>query len=301
MIYCQAILPRAGLGNRLFPWARCRLFAHLNNIQMIGPIWHQLKVGPILRGESDARLYYNLFHSKNDQVKGLKRALIRIAANKLPEPDDLTTIDCVPTSERTLFLFRGERDHFNKLNGWDLYLHDELRAIARNQWLRRVNDVKDVPIGIHVRRGDFRTPYSDKEFFTSGGLRVPLSWFVESLKLVRNYAGAPVKAFVFSDGDEAELSELLAMENVTHVATGSAIGDLLILLKAKGLIASGGSSFSAWGSFLGQMPTISHPGQSLSWFKLKNKHGYYVGEFDPSAPAQAFIDSALMSLGQRDS
>ena len=31
LIYCDAILPRAGLGNRLFPWARCRIFSYLHH------------------------------------------------------------------------------------------------------------------------------------------------------------------------------------------------------------------------------------------------------------------------------
>jgi hypothetical protein len=63
-----------------------------------------------------------------------------------------------------------------------------------------------------------------------------------------------------------------------------------VLSKAKILIASGGSSFSAWASFLGQMPTISHPGQSLSWFKINNRNGYYVGEFNPTSPPQPFLE-----------
>lgn len=292
MLYCQAVLPRAGLGNRLFPWARCRVFAHLNNVRMIAPVWTQLKVGHFLRGEADSRVYHNLFRRRRGDAGRVLGASVRLGAARLPEPEDLKLADGAHAVSRGVYLFCGEEEQFRKLNGWDRFLREELRAITKRRWLKRAAETPDAPIAIHVRRGDFRDAVSEGEMFTSGGLRVPLAWFIDSLRSIRRYVGYPVRAVVFSDGTEAELRGLLALENVTRAATGSAIGDLLALSKARVLIASGGSSFSAWASFLGQMPTISHPGQCLTWFKLANTRGAYLGEFDPQAPSESFLGSA---------
>src|SRR5260370_306045 len=78
MLYCEAVLPRAGLGNRLFPWARCRLFSFTNKVPMLSPRWAQLKVGPFVRGEADRRLYFDLFKPGADDVRGIKRLRLQM-------------------------------------------------------------------------------------------------------------------------------------------------------------------------------------------------------------------------------
>jgi len=105
---------------------------------------------------------------------------------------------------------------------------------------------------------------------------------------VRDIAGYSARAVVVSDGTEQDLAPLLELENVEFLRPGCAITDLLILARAKVLIASGGSSFSAWASFLGNMPTISYPGQSLEWFKLKSDDNHFVGEFNYNSPSEVF-------------
>lgn len=39
-----------GLGNRLFPWARCVLFRKFHNIPMVDPIWFRPAIGQLFRG-----------------------------------------------------------------------------------------------------------------------------------------------------------------------------------------------------------------------------------------------------------
>jgi hypothetical protein len=194
-----------------------------------------------------------------------------------------------------VLLFGGERGWFGPLAGEAALVRAELRAITRPVWLRRVDALPATPIGIHVRRGDFRVARTPGEFLTGGSLRTPESWFVESLLAVRRVVGRAVPAFVVSDADDAELGELLGLDRVRRISTGSAIADLLALSRARFLIASGGSTFSAWAAFLGQSPAISHPGQSLRWFRLT--HEAYVGECDPRAPLSprlvAEIESTL--------
>ena len=52
------------------------------------------------------------------------------------------------------------------------------------------------------------------------------------------------------------------MPRVTRVDYGSGLGDMFGLSRSRLLIASG-STFSMWGSYLGQVPTLWHPGKLL--------------------------------------
>jgi hypothetical protein len=170
-------------------------------------------------------------------------------------------------------------------------LVDSFREIVKPKWSRLADSFPDPIIGINVRRGkDFHDAQNPRDFYLKGGLRTPLAWFRESLSLIRKVLGFPADAVIVSDGSEADLAELLSMQNVRMLRPGCAVSDLLVLARTKVLIGSGGSSFSAWASFLGQMPTITVPGQSLSWFELAHANGSYVGEFDPAHPSDAFLE-----------
>lgn len=291
MIYCKAILTqKAGLGIRLLPWARCRVFSHINNIPMLEPRWAQIRLGPLVRRESDLRIYNNLFKRKEESLSGIKQAWIRCISTRIDEPDNLGFVAEIWKKKNSVVVFEGWKEYFSRLKGWNEMLYQEIRKVTKYQWLKKADSIKDAPIGIHIRMGDFLEAKSEKDFFTIGTLRTPLSWFKGSLEAIRKAAGFSVKAFVVSDGREDDLKELLMLKDITLVREGSAISDLLTLSKAKVLIASGGSTFSAWASFLGQMPTISHPGQSLEWFGLENKESSYVGEFDLNNPNELFIN-----------
>lgn len=288
-IYCKAILPSSGLGNRLFPWARCRLYSLKHGIPMLRLKWFQVKIGPLFRGESDLRFYHGLFRQDHEQMPHGERFVVNVFGQRVPEPDNL---DWRPPAKNRpcVVVFEGERDHFGRLRGWHKLLHEQLIAITCDKWLANNSHIVTCPIGIHVRRGDFSTPESETELHTSGAVRTPLSWFIDSLRWLRKQMRETVGAFVVSDGTSGELEPLLAEPNVVRINSGSAVGDLLQLAKARVLIASGGSTFSAWACFLGHMPTISHPGQSLQWFKLGNERGVYVGEFDPrGVPPADFV------------
>ncbi|MBR8836481.1 MAG: hypothetical protein DSM106950_21300 [Stigonema ocellatum SAG 48.90 = DSM 106950] len=304
MYYCQTVFGKgAGLGNRLFPWARCRIFSSVNNIQMLSPQWVTGRIGPLLRGGIDLRCYKNqillmdLFKKKEGDIGGIHKMLLQAMANKEIETDNFELIQTQPPTQDVIITFQGNKNYFEDLYGWEELIFKELQAITKFKWLKLVEFWQDIPIAINVRLGnDFNKAKSVDDFYTKGSLKTPIEWFIESLLLIRETLGFSAKAFVVSDGKEEDLKPLLSLENVTHIRPGCAISDLLVLSKAKILIASGGSSFSAWASFLGQMPTISHPGQSLSWFKINNRKGYYVGEFSPTSPAQPLIESVKLCL-----
>ncbi|MGH9807358.1 MAG: hypothetical protein ACRD9W_08860, partial [Terriglobia bacterium] len=182
-------------------------------------------------------------------------------------------------------------------------LHVSLRAIAARKWLAMADMYTEIPIALNVRRGkDFEDASDESEFYSRGPLRTPLSWFIRTLQEIRSRLGVPrAPAYVVSDGTEQDLEPLLRINDVHLVESRSAISDLLILAKARLLIGSGGSSFSAWASFLGQMPTVSHPGQSLNWFKVSgDSSAHYVGEYlVGDENAEFFSHPSVASLPQR--
>ena len=52
-----ARLQNGGLANRLFPWARAIVYSKRFDLGMLPVRWQQAKVGPLLRRETDLRLY----------------------------------------------------------------------------------------------------------------------------------------------------------------------------------------------------------------------------------------------------
>lgn len=257
---------------------------------MLEPFWPQPYLGPLLRGAADIRIYNDLFDKKAGYVAGLKKLYLELFAKKETEPRDLKLTDPARYPRYTVIQFSGFSERFRLLNGWDEFLLREISAITKAKWLEKSDAIAMAPIGIHARLDDFITPNSKDDFYSRGRLRTPITWFINSLQKLREMLGFPAEAFVFSDGREEELKELLNIKGVALIRTGSAISDLLLLSKAKVLIASAGSTFSAWACFLGQMPSITHPGQTLKWFNIENSLGNYIGEFDPESPPPNFSE-----------
>jgi hypothetical protein len=277
-MHCRADLPTAGLGNKLFPWARCRIFALEHHIPMLAPGWTQVRLRALLRGDRDKRVYHNLFvGAPRGYVKGPPALWLRLF-------------------DRHPIVFSGPANHFDSLTNRHQLLLMEIRHITRPGWLRRVEHVGPVPIGVHVRRGDFVEPRRPDDFVFKGGIRTPLGWYIRCLEAIRDISHHTVPAVVVSDAPDSALGDLLRMPNVERVDTGSAIGDLLVLSRARMLLGSGGSSFSAWAAFLGQMPAVAYPGQSLSWFKIAPTRGQYIGEWNHARPTPQLLEDQVQML-----
>jgi hypothetical protein len=230
-----------------------------------------------------------------DEVTGARKLLVKIGSRRESEEKDYG-LAITSYGRPVLKVFAGEQDRFLHLNGWHEFLGAELRAITRPQWIQAVDQIKDVAIGIHVRMGDFVEAHAEPD---NPHRRVPHSWFAQSLQAIRRAVGYAVSATIVSDGKEGELRELLDQENVSLVRTGSAISDLLVLSNSKVLIASAGSSFSAWAAFLGQMPSIAHPSHSFDWFNLVNQDNYYLGGADPAHLPEVFVRQVKAIFGER--
>jgi hypothetical protein len=295
MAYSYARLPNAGLGNRLFSWARSVVYAHIHSLTVIEPTWSQIKIGPLLRREQDARLYFGLFQSAPHYLRGLRKYWLLATGSKITEPSDLQT-SISTTSSNTIILFETWRDYFTPLVGWNTYLLEELCTITRPEHLRAVEQLGSIPVALHIRRGDFTTPTNENDLHTKGAVRTPLEWYQQVLTLIRTHSGTSAPAYIFSDGREEELAPLLSMPDVRLARTGSAIGDLLALSKASVILGTGGSTFTAWAIYLGKMPSVVHPGQSLNWYGLRHNDDTYLDVFDPNSPDPRFLQQATERL-----
>lgn len=289
MNYCCPVFVRSsGLGNRLFPWARCKIYSYRNAVPMLTPSWAHVRKASLTRGGIDYRnaarkiLLWGNFRPARGEVGGWRRLSILLTAERVLEGD--STVTMAKGRSNKLIVFAGDGDHFADLQLEKPLIVQSLREITQSKWLRDVDRYQEVFIGINVRRGkDFLDAPKGKNFFAQGSVRTPLAFYVAALRRVRLVAGREVKALVVSDGNEADLQPLLRESSVELVRSRAAINDLLILARSRVLIGAGGSSFSAWASFLSGAPTVTNPGQSCKWFKLGMEGDQYVGELDLEA------------------
>jgi hypothetical protein len=284
-----------GLGNRLFQWARCRSWSYEHGATLISPRWLRLGLGPLLR--RTVRL---------DQLPGR----IALMGQFVAHPDDLSWAQALPlrfcchsSHERCdprwldpqqmrnapgglLRLFDGRDDSFTRLNRHQRRLRADFEQIIAPRHRQRVDRLAIAPIGLNIRLGnDFAPPPTTGGYGWVGWLQqTPLSWFVETLLLIRERAGWPVPAVVVSDGTATQLEPLLALPAVTWLARSNTVVDLLCLSRTRLLLGSGSSSFSAWAAFLGQQAAFTAPGHPFTRLDLQPLQGQAIGGFDPTSP-----------------
>jgi hypothetical protein len=247
-----------GLGNLMFSWARCLAASERHGWRMIWPTWPSFKPKNWRVNPYDHRTYFDLFRPTDRYVSGWRKPWCLARYRLIPEQQALA--EGAPPG--SVVQFRGMRDKFAPFLRDRQRVRDELLRIARPQHLAALAESAPAPIAIHVRCGDFVRQASYQDLVTIDNSLLPLDWYIAALQAVRSAAGRDLPAWVYSDGTTAELASLLALPGVARRDYGSGLGDMLGLSRARLLIASG-STFSMWGSFLGQVPTIWHPGKLL--------------------------------------
>ena len=273
-VYCYPKIGVSGLGNCMLVWARAFVYAQENGYPILAPQWVQPRIGAVIRRDPRKRFYFGEFTNAG-YIDGIRRLLILAVSERVPETHDVSRANFAQVIE-----FEGLRDYFATLIAHRDSISRELRRIAHPTAIRRADEVKMPFIAMHVRRGDT----TRQKIPASEILQVtPTEWFVEAIDAIRSDArwrDLPVK--VFSDGSPDELKEILARPGCEFATTNKAIGDIFLLSRASLLIASGYSTFSMWGSFLGKMPTIYHPGR-LQQKVLRDLH-IFEGEWKPHHP-----------------
>jgi len=292
MTYCPIFYPRlggfldfglfrvggSGLANSLYIWAKAVVLAERHCGQLVFPTWPQIKFGPLRRMESDRRLYANLFKPGPQDIDGWEKMALLLKATKIT----VGRIKDVINAEDVLYVVNTSAlaDFFEEL------IDD--RDLIRRELIRRISrpiPVPDCPfIGIHVRLGDFGPPLAEPT--PTGNQRLPLSWYIDRLGVVRGNLGWCAPAVIFSDGSAGDLAGILVEPNVTLRRGGNALEDLLLLSKAGAIIASA-STFSYWAAYLGDQLMISRKGAWYTPFAKDDDRNWICTPSDTSMPDEA--------------
>ena len=223
--YCWFRIGGPGLAKCMFFAAKAYVYAYTQGAKFIDPTWRKFSIGPWLRKERDKRVYNDLFYHIG--LYGFCKFYV------------LKFI-----SKRNIVTFSELGNFFEDLNNhYDLVV-DLFKKIIRPETISLVDKVSlNGKIAIHVRLGDY-LPH----------LRIRISWYKQIVENILKIN--PAAHFVlFSDGEDSELSDLLAIANLKRAFYGNAFADMYAISKCKLVIASD-STFSAWGAFLGQKPVI---------------------------------------------
>lgn len=241
----------------LIPWADCLLWCRDNNARMLCPSWTRLRLGPILRRERDNRLYQRLFLA-GDAISGWRKAVLWATSRRVSSEAWRAGTIAASARGSTIVCFSDMR-LFGNLVGRHSEVHSALYRITRPSY--HPTSLPETPfLGIHVRFGDYPS-VSDRDGSNAVFYRLPLEWYVSCLQEMRHSIGSEFPAIVFSDGTDTELSPLLQLPAVTRSPFRQAITDMLALAQSVAIITSR-STFSLWGSFLSQAPSIWYPKKS---------------------------------------
>jgi hypothetical protein len=87
-----------------------------------------------------------------------------------------------------------------------------------------------------------------------------MSWFAGVVASLQRALGPDTNVLVFSDGTDRQLRDLLALNGARRLSFGSSIADMVALSLAPVIVGTAGSTFGAWGAFLGKVPSVWPPG-----------------------------------------
>lgn len=258
--YSYAALPRAGLGNMLFVWARAEVFAYINRMPLFTSSWTQLRLGPILRAEKRKRLYWRYFRNVSSTPYWHQWWVSLSYARIVEPPIEVISPDSYEQKRLYVFnqiphwanYFAGIRDHRE-------HIRNRLWQMLNPKYQSMIESSQPPCIAVHVRRGDFRELQAGEDFARVGLVRTPLTYFSELIDEIRRVYGAQLPVTIFSDGSAEELQDLLQIPGVSLSPARPDIVDLWLMAKSQLLITSAGSTFSYWSGFLADAPLLLHP------------------------------------------
>lgn len=274
-----ANLPKTGLANKLLIWSRAIVFAHKNNFptdEIIIYPWIDLHFRGMFR--KDKRFYWGYFNSSD--ILGRIKALF--AYTNMTVNPDLGKFIKYDGNIWFKKIGQFDLDYFKDLIGYETLIKNELFKLINKSILDKVEAEKSYDIAIHVRRGDF-----NKELLTD------VENFVEIINCIRNEFLSDPLIYIFTDGSENDVSEILKIPNTTLVKNNSAIYDLILMSKAeKVIIPSIRSTYSYFACFLSSANIIRfsndfcgrirHPNESTEIYlnkDLENKKLVFPDNF----------------------
>lgn len=270
VVVCR--LPKAGLGNHLFPLMHAMVFAELNKLPLIILGYHHLKLGPYLRKEKIKRRYRGYFSFQKSVVgEWMDRAKIKWLSSKLDTVAE-PPVEKVEAGkvDGKLFLFHKlptYHDYFRHLKAHRPLVKKKLLEVINPEILKEVNRVEPPVIGVHIRMGDFRKLKEGEDFSKVGHVRTPEFYFVDIIQAIRKINGNELPVSLFTDGYRNEFEQILSTDSLTMVEGNPDIVDLLLLSRSKIIAMANGSTFSYWAGFLSDAPIIKHPDHLYAPFR----------------------------------
>lgn len=246
----HAVLPRAGLANRLLVWARAAVFAKTHGLPLYVQGWGHIHIGPLLRREKSLR-YYGTFFNSPGYFRGaarLKRIRLLNSNRIITEP----ALDAGADASGQCFVFKkvpAKEDYFKDLRGHEEFVAGAFRKMIRQRWHDQLPERTSPFIALHVRRGDFQTVGIE----LSGE-----SYFAATLARLRAATGIQ-RAMIFSDASADQIPELVQQPDVSLAQYDSEIMDLLEMSRADVIVTSLRSTFGYWGGFVSEAAIILDP------------------------------------------
>jgi hypothetical protein len=288
-----------GLGNVLFPWVRSILTARRDGLTEVFPTWRQVfqQGGPgawlreTLRGRGlwrGTRDYGSLFRPVPGEIASpwQRLALLRGGRPLLSEAAyERRRRRGEPVADGTTVVFRGMRQRFWDVRGEHKLLGAELLRRTRPGAGTRAALAFDFrrSITVHVRLGDFadRGSLGEIRRLQING-RLPMEWYREKIGQLRAGLGEAWPIYLFSDGRDDELTDLLALPDCGRLGFGDAWSDLLAMANA-GVMLCSLSTLNAWSCFLGRPPAVH----------LRGIHHTPLYFEQPSAEVQSDLEEPL--------
>ncbi|WP_421944664.1 alpha-1,2-fucosyltransferase [Pedobacter sp.] len=266
-----ARLPRAGLGNKLFVWARALMFAKKNNLPLYIIGFNRIHIGPFLRREKAKRFYFGQFkrNSFAAQLIYLQHILTKTSIVKEPE----LGAEAIQFNTRYLFeQIPSWKNYFESFQSYRLIIRDAFFEKLSKKVVKQVEKYNvNAEIGVHIRMGDFKPLPDGVDFKLVGATRTPIKYFIDCIQKIGLSLNSSPKTLVFSDGYEEELKEIFTLNNTTLSDCSIDVVDLVNLSRSKIIITSAHSSFSEWAGFLSESPIIRHPDHIHSRIRLEQK------------------------------
>ena len=151
------------------------------------------------------------------------------------------------------------------------YFDEEILPSA----IRLVPETLHGNVAVHIRLGDMPKEY-----------RVPLDWYIEKIKQVRESCDRPLSFLIFSDGNDSELKDLMALPNTRRVFFGNALADMVAISRCS-LVIGSVSTFSWWGAYFGQVPCIFD--RDHSGCMLRNKSMMLISQLGERLPSNYVV------------
>lgn len=266
MKFVIANIPRTGLGNKLFVWAKAYIFAKKNHKKLIVWGWVHVSKNNLMFWRKNSRIYAGYFNNKFN-LWYLIKYWIRLILfrksicdeNQLENCNNCKIVEFNKIPHWSDF-FKGIRENYELVTeGFFNMLKPDILSEYKN--------LKNPVLAVHIRMGDFRKLKPGEDFKKVGGVRTPMEYFINCIHEIRKKTHQNLPVTIFSDGNNDELKEILMLPNVEKSENTKDILDLLQMSKAEVIICSAGSTFSFWASFFSRAIVLIHPDHFHSYIR----------------------------------